>query len=230
MKLTHRLNKMLAVAALSGAALGMSAVDAEASITFTLMEVGDDVVVSSPGGSLDLSAWNIGPGLSGSGSYIFPSMGFVGFGGGVFDVYRAPVNFVSDGPFGNGSFSSASSEMATDLYGLASQFGETAIYVPLGYMSNATLAGGSMTFANQDYSTLGITPGVYTYSWGFQDIPGIAPTIAPLDIEHEQCQPAVPYDFIRLDIKPPSVPDGGTTALLGLLAFGGLGFLRRFMK
>jgi hypothetical protein len=26
------------------------------------------------------------------------------------------------------------------------------------------------------------------------------------------------------------VPDGGTTALLGLLAFGGLGFLRRFMK
>ena len=30
--------------------------------------------------------------------------------------------------------------------------------------------------------------------------------------------------------RPPGVPDGGTTALLGLLAFGGLGFLRRFMK
>jgi hypothetical protein len=35
---------------------------------------------------------------------------------------------------------------------------------------------------------------------------------------------------ITVTVKPPSVPDTGTTALLGLIACGGLGFLRRLMK
>jgi hypothetical protein len=192
-------------------------------------EVGDAVVFSTTGGSLDLSAWtnanaNLDNASIAGGQGAGP---WVHFGGGTNDIYHLPDNFVSAGVF----FSSG------DIYpfdfttggqlgiGSDSFMGLPGLTVPEGYVSGTSVGPTSGTILNASISSLQLTPGSYTWSWGYQEMPGTGPTIVPLDVDE---LPA--YDFIRLDIKPPSVPDGGTTALLGLLASGGLGFLRRFMK
>jgi len=76
--------------------------------------------------------------------------------------------------------------------------------VPRGYISGAALSD-SMTFNNQTFATMGLTPGTYIWSWGT----------------------GLPNQNFTLIIGGASVPDGGSTVSLFGCALLGLAALRR---
>ena len=74
------------------------------------------------------------------------------------------VYFGATGPasFGSGSFISASSGSG-DIVALLG--GGTLVDVPSNYVSGSALSDTS-TYANQSFSSLGVTPGTYEWTWG----------------------------------------------------------------
>lgn len=186
-------------------AVAMAAAPSQAAITITAMEMDGNVIFATDGGALDLSAWTF-QNVQNAATAIAPSGGVIQLASGDSDVYVGAVNFVAPSPFGSGAVSFASDSSITDNVGILSVGG---LIVPLGYQSNDPIAAGSMTFAG-DYGTLGITPGTYTWSWG-----------------NAEMQTA---DTFTLEVKPSSVPDGGSTALLGAIAFGSLAGIRRWLR
>ena len=79
--------------------------------------------------------------------------------------------------------------------------------VPLGYVSGAPLSD-SMTFNNQTFASLGVTPGTYVWTWG-----------------------GGPNQNFTLVIEAAGVPDGGSTvSLLGFSLLGLVGLRRKLSK
>jgi PEP-CTERM motif len=149
-----------ALAAVAGLGL-LAASPAEASLfTFTVTEQGGTVYVAGFG-SINLTGLSFIqtiPTVSG----MLPSVGSLTIGGRS-DVYgglSGPEGFGSGGYNGTG----ASTGDPVYLYGF---FGDLA--VPQGYVSGHTLSD-SLTFDNKTFATLGLTPGIYTYTWGNVDI------------------------------------------------------------
>jgi len=130
-----------------------------AGILINLDEVGSDVVASSSGGSLDLSAlslWTTGtydPALN-------PNQAVLMIGStGSSDSY-----IINSGPqLGStiGYFPADTSSGSP--YGLGSQ---QVLHTPAGYTSGDTLGASSATWLNKSFTDFGITPGTYTYDWG----------------------------------------------------------------
>src|SRR5215831_5949629 len=123
----------------------------------TLAQVGPDVVATGSG-TIDLT------GLTSFGSAfanneMFPAHGIIGVGpSGTKDQYSGETGPSNFGP-GNPSFPSSFSGDSVSLedFGLG-------IDVPQGYVSGASLSG-SATFAGTMLANLGLTPGVYTWTW-----------------------------------------------------------------
>ena len=131
--------------------------NAHAAFTFTVMEVGPSVDVTGSG-TIDLT--DVSPGAGGAigSARIFPSAGLlVGA-----TSAAGTIAFTASGPadWGSGGQSSASSDSG-DMVAIS---GGT-IFLPSSYVSGAQLSD-SETFLGQSFATLGITPGVYTYTWG----------------------------------------------------------------
>jgi hypothetical protein len=147
----------LAFAMASALALPAGTTRAGAVITFE--QVGNDVVATASG-SLDLSGLGaptddfVQPGLVASIGYLVLSQQ---------TTPNAPDEVFSGatGPssFGSGGFF-APSFGTGDTVGVVS--GD--IHVPVGYVSGTPLSA-SDTFAGQTFTTLGLTPGTYTYTW-----------------------------------------------------------------
>lgn len=131
-------------------------------LTFTITEVGSDVVVNGLG-SVDTSVLTQGSGRNSIG-VINPSgvvelyMGDNNYG--PVDIYE--VVFTGPAVFGSGGANLADS-------GTGDRFGfgilVDSIAVPQGYSSGDSLSG-SMTFSNTDLASLGVTPGNYVWTWG----------------------------------------------------------------
>lgn len=146
-----RILGLLAVGALAASG------SANAAVTFTISQVGGDVVITGSG-SYDLT----GAALIGGGvqdGYINSSLGLaVGGPFGSVDLYALTVN---PGAFGTGSYLDGSPDVG-DRFGLdVITFGGF-ITVPQGYAGGPL--SGSTTFSGQTYASLGLTAGsVYTY-------------------------------------------------------------------
>lgn len=151
--------KKLALCLLAALALCF-APTAHAVYVLTLQEVGPDVVATGSGSfdTADLLVFMSGETVVVD---LAPFETEVGVGlGPVANVYLG-----ANGPtsFGPGMQDVLASSATGNLTVFAGFIGGTG--VPEGYVSGSPLAG-SATFDNQNFATLGFTPGTYVYTWG----------------------------------------------------------------
>jgi hypothetical protein len=134
---------------------------ADASFILNFTQAGSDVIANGSG-TIDLSAltskgacdFNAGV-LPASGSAIAGNTGNLG----LCDVYSG---FSGPSNFGSGGFTTASAATG-DTVGIEDIL--PGIFVPSGYVSGASLSD-TATWSNQTFSSLGMTPGTYTWTWG----------------------------------------------------------------
>ena len=159
--------RRLALAGFTMLLLAVGPGRARAAFVLTLAQSGPNVVATGSG-SIDLLAFNAFPALGGTApAQVFSSNGIlyagpatatgvtVYTGGGL----TGPASFGSGGALTAGA---GSGNLVGINYSLMSS---PEIVVPAGYITGTTLSDSS-TFTGQTFSTLGLNPGTYTYSWG----------------------------------------------------------------
>jgi len=131
---------------------------AKATFIATIDEIGSNVVVAGSGTinftalTFDLSGVAITSSLS-------PQFALFNLASGTADQYKGingPTSFGS----GGSSFADSSSGNAVGLTGIGSR-----LLVPQGYVSNTPLSATS-TYNNATLASLGVTQGIYTWTWG----------------------------------------------------------------
>ena len=131
----------------------------------TLLEVGSDVVMSGSGkfDTTNLS-FSFNGGFQGlvraSNSLFHAGAGATNVSS---DVYSGITTYPSN--FGSGGQFNANTGSGDSVGVLSFGPGDYRLLVPPGYISNTTLTAES-TFTGKTFTTLGVTPGTYTYSWG----------------------------------------------------------------
>jgi len=165
---------------------------AQAGYMVTLQQVGSNVVATGTG-AFDLTGLTNG-GATGNVPAILPAVAFIVTGlSNDGTIYGGSGVITGPSSFGSGGLTLASSGTG-DLVGLETNngtFGDF-IIVPQGYVSGTSLSD-SATYLNATLSTLGVTPGIYEWTWGN----------------------GANQNF-TLDAIAPAVPDSGST--LGLLS------------
>lgn len=177
------LRKALGLAASLASAALCAPNPAGAAFLYSVVQSGPDVLVTGSGsantaGLLELFV----AGCPSSG--VNASTSYFGAGTGLCTAY----GFITGPALGSGPATFASS-VSGDAFQLAPA--QSRLFLPLEYVSGSTLSN-SMTFANQTYATLGLTPGDYTYTWGS------GPTA----------------DQATIRIAPTPIPEPATPALL----------------
>lgn len=177
--------------------LGMSP-GARADVVMTLEQVGSNVVATGSG-TLDLT------GLTYAGTYngaaeVYPAAGDLLEGnGGTFDIYQGITSV--NGSFGTGAETLASTSTGDPLgVGGANSY----IFVSQSYVSGTALSS-TATFDNTTLAALGVTAGIYTWTWG-----GTGPADDSITL-----YAGVP--------APSSTPEPASLLLSGLGLFAGLG-------
>jgi hypothetical protein len=177
---------------------------------FYLTEVGSDVVFSGTGTVNTTS-------LGSSVSFTDPSI----INAGLAELINKPgANGIQyggiSGPsnFGPGGVSPAPDTSSGDLVGIAGFFGN--IYLPSGYVSGAQLDS-TATFTGETFSSLGISGGTYTYTWGtggsadslvLQVGPAVTPTPTPTPTS--TATPTItPTRTVTPTVTPTVSPSGG---------------------
>jgi hypothetical protein len=138
---------------------GFSAPSAWAGYTVTLQQVGANVVATGSG-PIDLTGLSFSGTVSSFSTQIFPNIGFIQTGLSGFSVDKY-LGFSGPGSFGSGPDTVANSGSG-DLVGISLALG---LYVPQSYVSGTPLSD-SATYDNATFSSLGVTPGTYEWTWG----------------------------------------------------------------
>ena len=126
--------------------------------TVTLYQMGSNVVAKGSG-AFNLTGLTLF-GTGGSDAGIEPNIAAITVApGNNCDTY---FGFSGPSSFGTGLFTFASSSSG-DSVTIVGSFNE--LFVPGGYVSSAALSD-SMTFNNATFTSLGVTPGTYVWSWG----------------------------------------------------------------
>jgi len=195
----HTFYGILALVSLLGLGITQSA---RANYIVTMQEVGSNVVATGSG------AFNLmGLNSSGTGASVAAADGDINTGlpsGASVDFYSG---FTGPTSFGSGDafFPNTGSG---DLVGIAAgAMFPKFLVVPQGYASGTALSD-SMTFNNNTFASLGVTPGTYVWTWGT----------------------VMNADSFTLQIGPAGVPDAGSTLSLFSLASLGLVALRRKLR
>ena len=145
---------------------GFSVQPAQAGYILILHQVGPDVVATGSG-PLDLTGlsfqFNTGlfPGLT-------PSLPAAGTGptpAALTDAYEQTGPFAGPTNFGPGTGTGPDSGFGDPVGIFTPSFGNGFLFVPVGYVSNSSLSD-TMRFNNATFSSLGVTPGVYEWTWG----------------------------------------------------------------
>jgi len=153
------LKRIAGVAALGGTMLigaGLSAPPAQAAYIVTLMQAGSDVVATG-GGTIDTAGLSFDGDNAVDEGGVNPSKGAISIGpvsSTPIDIY---IGFTGPTSFGRGDLTFADSGSG-DMVGIGGLGG--GLFVPAGYVSGSPLADSS-TYANQSFSSLGVTPGSY---------------------------------------------------------------------
>jgi hypothetical protein len=133
---------------------------ASGNFNVTISQVGPDVVWDGSGSfNLDALTANGNPTIGG-GYQASQAIWAVGPNVSV-DSYSGTITFPTS--FGTGSAGVSSNTGST--FGILPGGSGRLLYVPLGYTSNTNISGSS-TYDNQTIAGMGLTPGVYTWSWG----------------------------------------------------------------
>ena len=156
--------------ALAGAAILLLAAApgrARAAFILRLTQSGGNVVVNGSG-SFNTTALTLFDSSSPGSGYIQTGYAYLIAGpatsaGSDFDSYNGG-GLTGPTAFGTGNNFSASSGTG-GFAGIQAGSGSPILYVPQGYTSG-TLFTDSSTFTGQTFTTLGFTPGTYTYTWG----------------------------------------------------------------
>jgi PEP-CTERM motif len=147
-------------------ALTLPAGQARAGLTLTMQEVGPNVVMAG-GGTLNLSGFSFIVNVPAN-PVIDPNEVFRVGAAGTLSMY---VGIIAGPPsFGPGTTATFASGGAGDLFALGFL---TVVGVPVGYVSGAALSG-SAAYLGQSFSTLGVTPGTYTWTLGNGDTIALA--------------------------------------------------------
>jgi hypothetical protein len=159
---THSLITLLCAAT---ASVVIIASPAEAGYIVTLTQVGPNVVANGSG-AIDLTGWSLVDVNIASGAFLEPSVSFIVTGptGGGTDQYG--ISGLS-GPtsFGSGIIFFPNSGSG-DLVGIWNPLSFPALLiVPHGYVSGTALSD-TATYDNTTFSSLGVTPGTYEWTWG----------------------------------------------------------------
>jgi hypothetical protein len=136
------------------------------SYIITIKEVGSNIVMAGSGtlniNGLTLLAGATGP-MNGAGLGVNSATFILGANGGYFDQYGGiltnPTNFGSGSGLGSDT---SSGDIVGAVYNGAPPH---LLIVPVGYTSGSYLSS-SQTFNNKSFSSLGLTPGTYSYTWG----------------------------------------------------------------
>jgi hypothetical protein len=159
-----RFVKWLAGSAAVGAAILISSgLPATAAYIVTLEQVGSDVVATGSG-TIDLASLSF--------SFTGTALGLINPIGGTIvtgpasvesiDIYTGVTGPTSFGSGGMGGSIGASSG-GGDMVGINGA--QDILAVPPGYASNSALLDNS-TYAGQTFTSLGVTPGTYEWTWG----------------------------------------------------------------
>ncbi|HZS84813.1 MAG TPA: hypothetical protein VFA50_18195 [Stellaceae bacterium] len=139
----------------------LTAGTAQASFVETVVQSGPNVVVT---GSGSIEMWGIGIESSHNNvsSYVEADIGAIltGATGNVDDWHELSPYFTGPTNFGAGFYRSADSASG-DLVGVA--LGNV-LFLPHGYVHGTALSN-TATYDNETFTTLGLTPGSYTWSW-----------------------------------------------------------------
>jgi VPDSG-CTERM motif len=142
---------------------GISA-PAQANYIVTLEQVGSNVVATGTG-AFDLTGLSFA-GSNSLGTGIHPSLALAGIGpDGSVDEWDGTAPFAGPTNFGPGPGTSPDSSSGDTVGNFPYVFGAGVLFVPVGYTSGNLLSD-SLTFNNQTFSSLGVTPGTYVWSWG----------------------------------------------------------------
>jgi hypothetical protein len=199
--MTKQAAYLSAIAILSLGAV--SAPSAQAAFVATISEVGANVVESGAG-TLDLTDLFASPVSKSNIAAMEPNSAELIAGPGFVDVdffsgdVTGPGFFMGPSSFGPGGLS-----FADQTNGDAVFISPGALYVPHGYKFGAPLDDTS-TYFNKTLDSMGLTPGMYVYSWGS----------------------GAHTDTFTIDIVvggPPPVPEPSTWAMM-LIGFAGLGY------
>jgi len=151
------------------AALLVLSLPSQAAIVITATESGSDVILSSDGGTLDLTGLTFNSTSTiAAGGAIAPSTPIVSLGGqALFDRYDGASGPTS---FGTGTVVTGDDSGSGDLYGVSAFTGPLWISVPTGFVSGGLLSASSSTFLNASFASLGMTEGTYVWSWASDSI------------------------------------------------------------
>jgi hypothetical protein len=169
-------------------------------VTLTQQDIGGvNTVVATGSGPIDLTGLSFTHVATAVSALINPQAGLLWTG----VIRTGPMDFTEfniytgiAGPtsFGSGNATETDSDSG-DVTGISGSFGQ--LFVPNGYSSDDPLSNTS-TYFNKTFSSLGVTPGTYEWTWG-----------------------TGPNQNFTLDIEAVAAPEPSSLALLG----DGLGLL-----
>jgi hypothetical protein len=191
--MTKRTTCLTSAAILALAAL--SASSAQAKFVAVFQQVGS-AVEETGAGTIDLTDLSDSPAVNPLEASIAPIASFFisGTSGALGQLYRGVT-----GPRNFGPGDPASADQSNgDIVELSAGISNQQIYVPVGYVSGDALSNSSV-YLNSTFASLGMTPGIYVYTWGSG--------------EHA--------DTFSIDIA--AAPEASTWAMM-LMGFVGLGY------
>lgn len=138
-----------------------------ADVIITAIESGNDVILSSDGGTLDLTGLTfVSTSAKTANAIIDPDSPLVSVGSGVLDRYdgvSGPANF------GSGNILRADLNTG-NLFGISTFNGPLWVVLPTGFVTGGTLGAASGTWLNESFASLGMMPGTYVWSWANDSI------------------------------------------------------------
>ena len=191
--------KLLSLTLFGIAVTSLFSVQPVQAYTVTLEQVGHNVVATGSGPiNLTGLTFNFASGIL---TGVLPSLGGIATGPTGFLSAAFFTGFTGPTSFGSGDDHQSNSGSG-DFVTMSGALG--VLFLPQGYVSGHSLLD-SMTFNNATFTSLGVTPGTYKWTWGT----------------------GLPNQNFTLIIGGAGVPDGGSTVSLLGFALLGLAALRR---